>query len=82
MGESNTVVGAYTIYRHLQQYCLDPSIWYLLQFSTLFQLYCGGHCTYPCFCLPGVLLTSTPHNILSKPLASFPHNHSENNEKW
>ena len=23
-------------------------------------------CTYPCF--PGVLLTSTPHNILSKPL--------------
>ena len=37
--------------------------------STVFQLYCGGKCTYPCF--PGVLLTSTPHNILSKPLAAF-----------
>ena len=29
-------------------------------------------CTYPCF--PGILLTSTPHNILSMPLAAFPHN--------
>ena len=33
--------------------------------------------TYPCF--PGVLLTSTPHNILSKPLAASQHNHCLNN---
>ena len=26
MCESNTVVGAYTTYRHLQQYCSHPSI--------------------------------------------------------
>ena len=39
-------------------------------FSTVFQLYHGSPCTYPCF--PGVLLPSTPHNILSKPLAAFP----------
>ena len=44
-------------------------------FSTVVQLY--HQCTYPCF--PGVLLTSTPHNILSKPLAAFPHNHRQNN---
>ena len=37
---------------------------------------CGGQCTYPC--LAGVLFTSTPHNILSKPLAIFPHNHRGN----
>ena len=48
-----------------------------MPFSTVFQLYCGGQCTYPCF--PGVVLTSTPHNILSKPLAAFPHNHCRNN---
>ena len=30
--------------------------------STVFKLYLGGQCTYPCF--PGVLLASTPHNIL------------------
>ena len=34
--------------------------------------YRSGQCTYPCF--PGILLTSTPHNILCKPLAAFPHN--------
>ena len=44
---------------------------------TVFQLYRGGQCTYPCF--PGVLLTSTHHNILSKQLAAFPHNHCRNN---
>ena len=38
-------------------------------FSTEFRLYRGGQCTYPC--LSGVLLTRTPHNILSKPLAAF-----------
>ena len=27
MGESNTVVSAYTMYRHLQQYCSLPSIY-------------------------------------------------------
>ena len=48
-----------------------------MQFSTVFQLYCGSQCTYPCF--PGVLLTSTAHCILSKPLAGFPHNHCPNN---
>ena len=26
IGESNTVVSAYTMYRHLQQYCSHPSI--------------------------------------------------------
>ena len=25
MGESNTVVNAYTMYRHLQQYCSHPN---------------------------------------------------------
>ena len=38
---------------------------------TSFQLH--GHCPYPYF--PAILITSTPHNILSKPLAAFPHNH-------
>ena len=51
--------------------CLTPF------FSTLFQLCMGGPCAYPCF--PGVLLTSISHNILSKPLAAFPHNHRRNN---
>ena len=52
-------------------------VWHLTLFSTEFQLYRSGQCTYPCF--PGVLLTSTPHNILSKPLAAFQHNHCRNN---
>ena len=41
----------------------------LLLFSTVFQL-------YPCF--PGVLLTSTLQNILSKPPAAFLQNHYRN----
>ena len=45
--------------------------------STLFQLYRGDQGTHPC--IPTVLLTSTPHNILSKPLAAFPQNHRRNN---
>ena len=45
----------------------------LTPFSTVFQLYRDSQCTYPCF--PGVLLTNTPHNILSKPLDAFPHDH-------
>ena len=32
--------------------------------STVYRLYRGGQCTYPCF--PGVLLTSAQHNIFSK----------------
>ena len=46
----------------------------LMPFSTVFKLYCGASAPiYPCF--PGVLLTSTSHNILSKPLAACQHNH-------
>ena len=48
-----------------------------MPFSTVCQLNSSGQCTYPCF--PGVLLISTLHNILSKPLAAFPHNHCRNN---
>ena len=42
---------------------------------TVFQLYHSGQCSYPCF--PGGLLTITQLNILSKPLAAFPHNHCQ-----
>ena len=35
----------------------------------------------PCT-FPGVLLTSTPHNILSKPLGAFPRDHCRNNGQW
>ena len=51
--------------------------WCLTPFSTVFQLYHGGQCNYPCF--PGLLLTSSPQNFLSKPLAAFPYNHCRNN---
>ena len=55
--------------------------WCLMLFSTVFQLFCGSQFIYPCF--PGVLLTSIPHNVLSKPLAAFPHNHCWNNgQQW
>ena len=50
--------------------CLKP-------FSTVFQIYRGGQCTFPCF--SGVLLTSIPHYTLSKPQAAFPLNHCRNN---
>ena len=36
MGESNTVVSAYTVYRHLQQYCSHPAIWSFAFFIFLF----------------------------------------------
>ena len=39
------------------------------------QLYRGGQYTCPSF--TGVLLTSTPHNIPSKPLAAFSQNHRD-----
>ena len=56
-------------------------VWCLTTFSTVFQSYRGGQCAYPCF--PGVLLTSTPHNILSEPLCAFPHMHYRNNgQRW
>ena len=45
-------------------------VWCLTPYSAVFQLYHGRQCTYTRF--PGILLTSTPHNILSKPLAAFP----------
>ena len=32
--------------------------------------------------LPRVLLTSTPYNIVSKPLAAFPRNYCLNQEQW
>ena len=44
--------------------------------STVSHLYHGGQFTYPCF--PWVLCTSTPHNILSKPLTALPRNHCRN----
>ena len=50
--------------------------WCLTPFSTRFQLYRGSQC-YPCF--PRDLLISALHNILSKPLAAFPHNNCQNN---
>ena len=56
-------------------------VYCLTSFSTVFQLYCSGQCTYPWF--PQVLLTSALHNILSKPLAAFPHNHCpKNRQRW
>ena len=56
-------------------------VWCLTPFSTVFQLYQGGQYTYPCFL--GFFLTSTSHNILSKPMTAFPHNHCWNNwQQW
>ena len=52
-------------------------VWCLTPFSIVFQLYYGGQCTNACF--PGVLLTSIPHNSISKLLTAFPHNHCRNN---
>ena len=34
MGESNTVVSAYTLYGHLQQYCSHPLVCSFKPFST------------------------------------------------
>ena len=42
MGESNTVVSAYTLYRHLQQYCSHPSN-YVLAKGGLYAVYQASH---------------------------------------
>ena len=39
-------------------------------FSTVFRLCHGPQCNYSCF--PGVLLTSTPHNIILQTMGCFP----------
>ena len=52
-------------------------VWCLTLFSTVFQLYRSGQCTYPCF--HGVISISTLHNIPFKPLAAFPQNQCRNN---
>ena len=59
---------------------IDCMVFSVPFFSTVFKLYRGGQCTHPYF--PGVLLTSTPLNILSKPLPAFPHDHCWNNWQW
>ena len=57
------------------------SDWLIVWCLMLFQLHRGSQCTYPGF--PGVLLTSTSHSTLSKPLAAFPHKNSRNNvQHW
>ena len=48
-------------------------------FSCIFKLYLGSQCNYHCF--PGVF-TSSPHSILSKPLAAFPYNYCRINGQW
>ena len=40
MGEYNTILSAYTLYRHLEQYCTHPSICfqvYILLIVTIFN---------------------------------------------
>ena len=49
MDESNTVVSAYTMYRHLQQYCSHPSILRYNEHCTVLIPLCtsGGQATGP-----------------------------------
>ena len=53
-------------------------VWRLTPF---FQQYFSNiaAASLPIHAIPGVSLTSTPLNILAKPLAFFPHNHRRNN---
>ena len=62
---------------HAVKFYFDSTLSDWLVFSSLFQFYRGGLCTYQCF--HGIILTGTSHNILSKPLAAFPLNHHRNN---
>ena len=56
-------------------------VWCLTSFLRVFHLYRGSQCTYPC--IPGVLLTGIPHNILYNPVAAFPLNHCQNKgQQW
>ena len=58
---------------------VNAIVWCLMPISIVFQLYHGGQST--CLCFPWVLLTSTLHNILSKP--HLPDNHCWNNgQRW
>ena len=47
MGESNAVVSAYTLYRHLQQYCSHPSISSVNEYNS-FLFFCTGFCRKWC----------------------------------
>ena len=58
------------IIKYISKLTLVMIVWRLTPFSTVFQ------CTYPRF--PGILLTSTPQNILSRPLAAFLYDHCRN----
>ena len=46
MGESSTVVSAYTMYRHLQQYCSHPSICFL-SFIQVYVPHRNYHFSFP-----------------------------------
>ena len=80
--ESDTLTDEPPRWQSLQTLLVDWLIIRCLMLSsTVFQLYHSGQCTYPCF--SGVLLTSTLHNILSKPLAAFANNRCQNNgQQW
>ena len=66
------------IMQHIDAWLID---WFYGDEGGFQQFYSGGQCNYPCF--HGVLLNSTLHYILSKPLAAFPHNHRRNNsQRW
>ena len=80
MGNLFNYMNCMCTYTDTRVYAYDLFIvWYLTPFSKIFELYGGGPCNYQRF--PGVLLTNTQYNILSKPLAAFPYNHRRNNGK-